>query len=379
MSHSPVLKKLSITFSIFAVGLVLIVLYFLVAKASITITPEVKPTTLDLTFNLVDRPDQTDTTHIVGSTWSRSTTKEQRFSVEHFTNEEEGKASGEVTITNNRSTEQTLVEETRLLTTDGILFRLNNTITIPPQSTRLARATADSAGPAGDIAAGVKMTVPGLSEALQTNVFAESHTAFAGGVVRSGEVTEADINRATETIKQALVEQAHIDYLAEYLEQKGSLGSTAAPELVTETIIDSVVSDVPVGSTTKGYTVTVTGTVKGIAFDTQEVVQKVQSRFVSQLPKGEAFVSLNPDSIIYTTTQDEQGEPLLIVTITGASIITPDGVTIEQRDIAGKNEKELMTYLTSLPGISAVDVSFSPFWVHSVPYLPSRTIIQIAE
>ncbi len=379
MSNSPVLKKLGITFGIFAVGLILIVVYFLASNATIVITPEVKSITLNLDFILVDNADEADTTHIVGNVWERNITREQSFNVENFTKEEDGYASGEVIITNNRSTEQTLVEKTRLLTSDGILFKLNNTVVIPPKSTRITRATADQKGMSGDIAREVKLTIPGLSKALQTNVYAVSNTTFAGGVMRSGEVTESDITRATERIKKAILEQAQIDYLAEYLEQIGSLGTTAAPEVVTDITIDSVVSNVPVGETAKGYKVKVTGTVRGVAFNTQEVLQKVQSRFITKLPTGEEFVSMDPNSILYTVSINKEGATILTTSITGQSIITPDGVAIEQRDIAGKNEKELKEYLMSIPGINNVQVSFSPFWVTNVPYLPSRTTIEVTE
>lgn len=379
MSQSPVLKKLGITFSIFAIGLVFIVVYFLSASAAIVITPEVKPVTLKLDFTLVDSESKADTNHIVGTTWNSKLTKEGSFNVEKFTEEEPGKASGEVLITNNRSTEQTLVQETRLLTSEGILFRLNNTVSIPARSTRIARASADQPGANGDMPVDVKLSVPGLSEALQKNVFAVSHTAFAGGILRSGVVTEQDVTQATERITKDIIEEAHIEYLAEYLKNSGSLGDTAAPEVVAEITIDSSVPSVPVGEKAKGYNVTVTGTVHGLAFNTQEVLQKVQSRFVSKLPAGEDFVSLDPDSLIYSTTINEDGDVILTVSITGESIITPDGVAIEQRDIAGKSEKELIRYLTSLPGITTVQVEFSPFWVSSVPYLPSRTTIEITE
>ena len=84
----------------------------------------------------------------------------------------EKKATGEVVIYNNfSSSPQTLVATTRLVSSDGKIYRLNNSITVPgaeapggkitPSSIR-ASISADKPGEAYNLSPGVKFRIPGF-------------------------------------------------------------------------------------------------------------------------------------------------------------------------------------------------------------------------
>ncbi len=60
------------------------------------------------------------------------------------------------------------------------------------------------------------------------------------------------------------------------------------------------------------------------------------------------------------------------------SIAGPDIDTNALREqVAGKKSGEIKTQLGALPGVTSVEVSYSPFWVHSTPKNTSKITVQI--
>jgi len=126
-------------------------------------------------------------------------------------------AIGKVTLTNETDTTQTFVATTRLLSAEGILFRLKNATTIPSKGQAEAEVYADVAGIGGEIAP-TKFTVPGLSADLQTVIYAESAEAMTEGTVEQivwssetrqlveGQIIEKAIANGVQNIQDLLIE-----------------------------------------------------------------------------------------------------------------------------------------------------------------------------
>lgn len=116
-------------------------------------------------------------------------------------------ASGTVALVNTSATPQALVELTRLLSSDGVLFRLRTAVSVPGNGRVDAQVVADQPGAAGNVPAG-RFTVPGLPAARQAEVYAESAAPMTGGIRQIGQITDADIQRALTLARAELSERA---------------------------------------------------------------------------------------------------------------------------------------------------------------------------
>ncbi|MEK7072814.1 MAG: type IV pilus assembly protein PilM [Patescibacteria group bacterium] len=116
-------------------------------------------------------------------------------------------ATGTVTLINTSATAQPLVERTRLLSGSGVLFRTRSAVSVPENGRVDAAVVADQPGAAGNVPPG-RFTIPGLPAARQAEVYGESAAAMTGGIRRSGQITDADIQQALTLARQELSERA---------------------------------------------------------------------------------------------------------------------------------------------------------------------------
>ena len=118
--------------------------------------------------------------------------------------EKEAKAKGEVILINDfYDRNQILVEETRLLSSENILFRLVQRVEIPARGKIKVRVAADEIGEQGNIGPS-RFTLPGLLPASQEKVYAESSEAITGGKIKIKIVLAEDIEKAGTQFKTEL-------------------------------------------------------------------------------------------------------------------------------------------------------------------------------
>jgi hypothetical protein len=106
-------------------------------------------------------------------------------------------ASGTVEIFNELNLVQPLVATTRLLTPDGILFRIQNGVTVPANGSVKVVAKADKKGASGNIPP-TSFTIPGLSAVRQKSVYAKNTSHFTNGTATVKTLGEDDFTRATK-------------------------------------------------------------------------------------------------------------------------------------------------------------------------------------
>ena len=135
------------------------------------------------------------------------------------------KATGKILIYNAYSSEsQTLVAATRFLTTDGKLFRINTTVTVPgaeikdgkiiPASIE-ANATADEAGDEFNLSGGERLSIPGFKDSPKYDGFYGELIKTAGGFVGERAVpTGAEIESAKEKTRELLISNLESGFLS---------------------------------------------------------------------------------------------------------------------------------------------------------------------
>jgi len=188
-------KNIALSFVGAALILSIIVLFFSSAKATITVLPleeEIK-TEFITQINLENLKLEKNKNAAQGLLLETILEKEKTFQVSK-TETQEAQATGEVIIINNYSKDQPLVATTRLLSKEGILFRLSNTLRVPAGGRVKAKVYADKPGKEGEIGP-TTFTIPGLWVGLQDKIYAISEKPMTGGIQKIGYVTQKDIDQ----------------------------------------------------------------------------------------------------------------------------------------------------------------------------------------
>lgn len=300
-----------------------------------------------------------------------------------------GYARGQVTIHNNYSKSQTLVERTRLLTSDNKLYRLDRRVIIPAGDRVTVTVTADQPGDQFAIMPS-KFTIPGLWVDLQKFIYAESSEAFtirstAGGTgtpppptpppittstVPRGErkvVTQQNLDESYESLTQQIVEQAKKLLLANMNDAR----FTGAAYFVNTTAKSATVRPGQVANT---FTAQVDVEVIGVFYSADDMQQLVRSRLREKLPEGQEFLPFDEQNFVYVPESvDKEGERARLRVITNAEYrLVPTTPALASSNIAGKSKNDAERYLKDIEGVEAVDITLTPGWIGKIPRLTDR-------
>lgn len=200
--------------------------------------------------------------------------------VAHQATSSDGKAKGMVEIINESRADQPLVAGTRLLSAQGVLFRLDGRVTVPSGGRETVAVTADALGAAGDVPAG-RFTIPGLPASAQKLIYGESQVAMIGGTAWSGDpFTQAELDAALAGLSQ---EQADAMYgLA--VEQAGP--DFVLPKASYDGVRTEILEAPSVGTPVGDFKLKVRFTASGMALPTDQLQLLLQDALRSQVPAG---------------------------------------------------------------------------------------------
>lgn len=374
--HRPLSRSLRV-YQRIALGFVgitflmlLAVVYLSVSRATITIVANPSVVATSASLAVVQSPISEG--QIAGSVGQVTLTNSRVFSLpQEGARAVEAKSSGIVTIINNTASAQPLVATTRFLSQSGVLFRLDTGVTVPANGQVTARITADQAGASGDIDA-TTFTIPGLAASLQDKIYGTSSVSMIGGVQYVRTLTEADIADA----KTAL--------LADILtEAKTTLSTGLDPALAAQGTYsieeNSVTTDVPVGTETGTFSLTITATVTGVYYDSALVASYARSLLQKRVPEGFVLNSVSEQGV-QTTVESANyatGEAQLSIYLDGTAVISGDAPTLSKDRFLGRAPNEVFTLLRSSDAISDVAITFTPFWLQRIPTLKDHIEIII--
>lgn len=274
--------------------------------------------------------------------------------------EEAGIARGTVRIINNYSVDQPLVATTRLLSQDGVLFRTDETVTVPAGGSVTVPVYADQAGASGNIGPS-KFEIVALWDGLKDNIYAESSTAMTGGVVKKVTVTEA------------LAEAAELQATTEL--------TTAATDTLQEKISDYTVN--PDMMLLEGTTTTVTPTIGSTGDSITSRVTAEASTLVFDRTALEAIIITDSPTadltqLNYSLTRSSNGD----IQITGSVSLpttTPSLDFIDRADLTNKTPQQIQESLLTYQEVQTVEVQITPFWATRSPSLEQQIHLKMAE
>ncbi|MBD3311056.1 MAG: hypothetical protein GF349_00985 [Candidatus Magasanikbacteria bacterium] len=359
-------KIVALTFLLLTIGLFAVIIFMSSKEAEIIVTT--KSSAIEINRQL-EIGESSAPNSIDGIVTSTEITITEKFSPSGE-KEELGKAGGVVTIHNESSSNQILVATTRLLTPEGVLFRLDDRVSIPAGSTVEAVAHADQEGEIGEVGPVERFSIPGLSESSQKFIYATSNEAMTGGVKQVGVLSAEDIRKAEKILSDKVESRAEEEF-AKLFPNKNFIVSISN--------IKQVQSDVEVGEKVSEFNVTLVAEVAGVFYEAEDLetwaVSMLMKRAIDQSEIIEA--SEDPPTVILESLDNKKA--VVNVVYTGLASLNPEGKQLQKSIFFGKTKDEARRYLLSLDHVHSAEVKFKPAWMRTIPHVSDKVTIVIKK
>ncbi len=202
------------------------------------------------------------------------------------------RATGTATIINGTSRGYTFVATTRLLSKEGVLFRMKSTTPIPANGSVDVTVYADQTGPGGDIGP-TTFTIPGLSAALQSVITAKSDAAMTGGDGHAKAVSADDIANAKAALQEKLKGEAQANFAAML-----SDGEKLLPDLMAAT--ELAASAPAVGTAGATFTMTLSLRYHALVLPEKAILPLLDDALVKTCPQGLNASNFKVGAPLYT-------------------------------------------------------------------------------
>lgn len=280
-------------------------------------------------------------------------------------------AQGTITIYNTQSSAQTLIKNTRFQSPDGLIFRIQDSVTIPagtvssPGSVK-ATVYADTGGDQYNIGP-TTFTVPGLKgTAAYTQVTAKSTDAFTGGFAG----TRPSVSQATEDAQNQKSQAALSTALGQAVASQLKPGYVVLPGA-------TFISYVPIPDTAgkdNSVDVNLKGTAVAVALPNEALAKAIAFQTLGSYAGQPVHLT---DTSGLTLTPSTSGTP---TAEQGTFSFSLAGKTTIQYDIdtqkiagavAGKDKNTAFSIIQSFPEVKEATLTVRPFWKSSFPEDPS--------
>jgi hypothetical protein len=363
-------QRIAVVFVAVTFLLLIAVLYLSVSRATIKITANPKIVSVTAVADVVPTP--TEDGQIAGAVVGKRVEQSKSFTLpSEGAQAVEAKATGTVTLINESSAPQQLVATTRLLSKEGILFRLDKSVTVAANGQVDAVVHADQTGKNGEIGAS-RFTIPGLNTTLQQKIYAVSVNPMVGGVQYVRSLTEQDVKDAVASLSDDILAAAKAD-----LEIGIDRAQFDGQAYLTNVISQS--TDVPVGTATGTFTLKMAVDVSATYYNNELVRTYAETLLKKRLTEGYEMTVINLEGIKVTveSIDTKTSSARISVYLDGNSRISEISATLNKDRFVGRAPNEVMTLLKSNDAIKEVSVSFTPFWLKRVPTLKDHIKIVI--
>jgi len=277
-------------------------------------------------------------------------------------------ATGMVTLHNEANYNQPLVVTTRLLTPEGILFRMSEGKVVPAQSTMEVKVYADEAGRASEIGPS-QFTIPGLREAKQDIIYATSDSPMVGGIRMIGVLGEQDWANAEKELVAALEELGKEELEVDYPDLDG----------VYKLVEYEITSNSEIGDELEEFELTGTATVVAVFYNPAEVKNLVKTELDKRLISNDELLASNGETPTVSLLDYDLEEETASLNIhcSGLVSLNPESKQLQKMIFYGKTRDEVRRYLLSLDHVHGVEIDFNPAWMQTVPHVPEHVTIVV--
>lgn len=294
---------------------------------------------------------------------------------------QERRAEGVLKVYNNYSeNSQTLVAETRFISSDGYLFRAVDRVVVPGRKTVQGKTVPGEAdvlvravesGEEYNIERNSKFSIPGLQgTAMYTSIYAENKEPISGGYIgEQPKITEQDIKSAREFLISSLLDQSKKEF-----EKNNPQSFFIEDEIQLNVIEEFVHPEAGENYESFNYSLKIETTfysVKESVF--KEYLEKIILNQAEEKGFGSDFSSdLNvwEESLIYEyeTTKKDLANDSIEISLKVSAVVYPDLKPIlNLNEMSRSNIDEYVLKLESHNHINQVNVSRSPSWINKFP------------
>lgn len=365
-------RKISISFILLTAALLAVIFYFSFVKVNIAVVLKQASVSNNMVVDVYNEGAAARDGAVIGAV-SKLRLEQTKNYVSTGSNSVGSEATGTATIINNFSKNQPLVAQTRLLSPDGQLFRLKDTVNVPANGSIKVEIFADQPTKASAIAPS-KFTIPGLSSDLQTKIYAETTSAISYQEKLQKYVTQADFDTALADLKQVLVTEAQT--------QVGDTLKQTYNQVLYQLDDNSVVStfDAKVNDPKDTFNYKLAADIVVVAFNDQDIKKLAEQKLKDSLSDGQELLSFDQDKLVYTLSSYDatQKSASLNVAFSGTELPKQTAI-LDKQKLVGLSAGQLNNYLASIPEISSFTVKFSPSFINNVPSLTDRIIIKVDQ
>jgi hypothetical protein len=294
----------------------------------------------------------------------------------------ETRSTGTIVIYNNYSSApQRLIKNTRFETTDGHIFRIDESVTVPGKDTSTgapgsveATVFADAAG--ADYNIGLSdFTIPGFkSDPRYSKFFARSKTVMSGGFIGSIKTAApADLAKAKSDTEASLKAD-----LIKNLQSQVPQGMILFPNSI---FVQYQLISPPDSNELKEHAVAY-----GVIFDSKKIGSAIAAATVGDYDPATGAVEASPIENLTFTSVPADAKPwetgTVSFSLSGTTTITWQFDADKLRnDLAGqmKDKSRIATILQAYPSIDHAEVVVRPFWKSTLPKDPEKINIAIEK
>jgi len=377
-------KKIAYFFAFLLVSVGAAVFYFTFIHVKIVLIPSQERISNNTIFDVLDAEKNQNTEEapgekIIGVVKETAVKYSKSYPA---TNEEVlGKeVVGKVKLVNNYIKNQPLVASTRLLSTDGKLFRLKNTVDIPVNGTIEAEIYADDPSPEMAIGAS-KFTIPGLWAGLQDKIYAESSEPAVYQQKVKKSISEDDIKNGVKDLKQELLNNAKKEIGDAYNNYDKTIFK------IDENSIATTINN-KVGEEISEFEISMEAKVAIVAFSNKTFAEIAKNKLMKSLPDNKELVSFDSDNINYSLNNFDvnAGTANVSASFEGMVTLMDNSNVIDKEKLIGLNKAQINAYLNDIDKTANLDlagheIQFYPSFITKIPTLiePGRIEIEIRK
>ncbi|MDD5251139.1 MAG: hypothetical protein PHT12_00720 [Patescibacteria group bacterium] len=368
-THVALYRRIATAFLVLTGLVALFVVYVIFSKATVTVMSAQEEARTEFSATVSRTP--TD-----GELPGAVLTAEKEISREFPTAvgaKADAPAEGRVRIASTLSRSQTLVATTRLLLPDNRLYRIKENVVVPANGSVEVDAYADAPGTASEITEG-EFTIPGLNPETRSLFKVTVVRPFTGGQREGRFVTSEDVAAAVETLKSEATTQ-----LTEELREQakaasaGNAGESVSIEVASQEVAPAV------GEAAEKFIVTVKVKGVGVFFDRERLAKLASAKLKEAAPFDRMMLPLVGSSLDITVGETDlnAGRASLKVSVSGASVLSPDAPALDPSRLAGISKTAAEDYLKKTPGISSVSIRVRPFWSGRMPDVAEHIKVEV--
>lgn len=366
-------RQIAYTFIGAAIVVLLGLIYFSLSQALVIVQPSLEEVQADFNILVKSESDQTQE-GVTAQLFFTDVVVERTAQAELLEEGDPQQATGTVTLKNLSDQAQPLVATTRLLSEEGVLFRLVEGATVPANGEVEAEVHADKEGKEGEIGPS-RFTIPGLNQARQQEVYAESPASMTGGTKAVYRITQEAVDKAIEEAEDKLVQQAKSQLEAEEINVENFLTALSHIEIVSREVSPEV------GSDAQEFTVKLTAKVAFVSADEDELLELAQAQLYSTTSLGYELSSSDEGSFSYDISNfdpDNQTAQLRVL-LQGQRRISSDHPSLDTATMVGEKPDAVKQKLEADAGIESVTIELRPFWLRKIPRLVDHIYVQFAD